>query len=73
MEDWADNTTAISGYSDPKLAETFNMKSLQYKSTLGFRVQKMASYYFNMGLSIASFFSPILMVILPQCELFSLR
>ncbi|XP_023337277.1 vang-like protein 1 [Eurytemora carolleeae] len=74
VDDWADNTTALSGMSDVELETSLpNRGLLEYQSSLGFQVQRFAGHYITIFLSILSFISPILMLILPQFSIFNLR
>jgi len=72
VEDWADNTTVLSGMSDPEHNPIPN-RNLEYQSSLGFQIQRFSGHYVTIFLSLVSFVSPIIMVILPHASIFSLR
>lgn len=73
VEDWADNTTALSGMSDTELEATLQPRTPEYQAPLSTQIQRFSGHYLTLLLSILSFLSPILMVILPQFSIFSLR
>jgi len=76
-DDWADNTTAISGGMSDQGMEAgmagIPNRELEYQSSLGFHMKRFSGHYITLLLCILSFLSPILMVILPHFSMFSLR
>ena len=73
MEDWADNTTVLSGMSDPELEPAMTDQNLDYQTSLGFQVRRFSGHYSTILLSVLSFLSSILMIILPHTSIFNLR